>query len=226
MTSPRSAGRGVGVLLLVHLVAGLLLPYVLLMPLTRAAGAFLEQGAGMADMVRLSVAMLVAGALASLAAAVALWPSVREHQPRLGLWLVALAAVGLALQLAENAQWLWLLSISQAQAAEGSGGPEAWRMLARVAHASARWVHYSHIMVAVGWLFSLFLLLYRGAMVPRPIAALAMATALLHLGGIIVPVFAGIPSPYASLFGMPLGVGTLLVVLWLIAAGFREAEPA
>ena len=47
MTSARSVGRIIGVLVLVHLAAGLIVPYVLLHPLTAPPAGFLETAAGM-----------------------------------------------------------------------------------------------------------------------------------------------------------------------------------
>src|SRR5687768_16495724 len=117
MTSTRSVGRVVGLLLLVQLIAGLILPYVLLLPLLGPAGGFLDGAAEMAGTVRLSVLMLFVGGVASLAIALAAWPAVREGHHQLGMWLLVLAAVNFTLQLLENANWLAMLSMSQAYAA-------------------------------------------------------------------------------------------------------------
>jgi hypothetical protein len=153
------------------------------------------------------------------------WPAVRERQQRIGLWLLALAVMNFTLQLIENAHWLSLLSISQAYASAGTADPETFRVLGLAAHATFRWAHYSHILIVVAWLFTLYLLLYRGAMVPRPIAALGMGGALLHFIGITLPAFAGYHMPHPSLLGASLGLATLVVALWLIAKGFAHAAP-
>lgn len=224
MTTSKSVGQAVGLLLLVQLVTGLILPYVLLLPISTPAGAFLDTAAGMAGTVRLSVLILFVGGAASLGIAIAAWPAVREREHRLGLWLLALAVINFTLQLIENAHWLSLLSVSQAYAKAGGGGDaEMFQTLALAVHSSFRWAHYSHILIVVGWLFTLYLLLYRSAMVPRSIAAVGMAAALLHFIGITLPAFGGYRMPYPDLFGMPLGVITLVIALWLMAKGFTDS---
>jgi len=224
MTTAKSAGRVVGLLLLVQLTA-LILPYVLLLPVSARAGAFLESAAAMEGTVRLSVLTLFVGGAVSLGISVIAWPTVRERQHRLGLWLLALAVMNFTLQLIENAHWLSLLSISQAYASAGSADPAIFQALGVAAHASFRWAHYSHILIVVAWLFTLYLLFHRGAIVPRPIAALGMGGALLHFIGITLPAFGGYRMPYPDLFGAPLGLATLLVAGWLIARGFALAAP-
>jgi hypothetical protein len=218
----RSAGRAVGLLLLVQVLAGLIVPYVLLLPVSSPSG-FLDSAAGMAGTLRLSVLMLVVGGAASFAIAATLWPEVRERWGGLGLWLLALATINFTLQLIENAHWLSLLSLSQAYAASGGAQQEMFEALGLAAHASFRWAHYSHILIVVAWLFTLFLLLHRSALAPRPIAAAGMGAALLHFVGIILPAFGGYLMPYGDLFGAPLGVAALVLALWLMAKGFAGA---
>ncbi len=222
MTTPKSIGQLAGLLLLVQLVTGLILPYVLLLPVSTPAGAFLDSAAGMAGTVRLSVMMLFVGGAVPLGLAIVAWPVIRERQHRLGLWLLALAVINFTLQLIENAHWLWLLSISEAYASAGGAEAEIFQALAHVVHSSFRWAHYSHILIVVAWLFTLYLLLYRGAMVPRAIAAAGMGAALLHFIGIVLPAFGGFRMPYGDLFGAPLAVTTLVLALWLMIKGFRH----
>jgi len=225
VASSRWVGRTTGSLLLVQLVTGLILPYALLLPVSTPAGAFLDSAAAMAGTLRLSVLMLFVGGAASLAVAVAVWPTVREGQRRLGLWLLALATINFTLQLVENAHWLSLLSLSQAYASANPTDPRIFQLLGLAAHASFRWAHYSHILIVVAWLFTLHLLLYRVALVPRPMAAFGMGAALLHFTGIILPAFGGYEMPYSDLFGAPLGLASLILALRLMARGFADSEP-
>ena len=226
MDKLRPAGRVIGLLLVVHLAIGLILPYVLLLPVSTPAGAFLKQAAGMATTVRLSVLMLLIGSAASLGIATVGWPIFRQRQPRLALWLLALAAITIALQLIENAHWLTLLSISQAYAASGAGEALQFEVLGLAAHAAFRWAHYSHILVAVGWLLALYSLLYRGAYVPRALALAGAIGAMLHVVGIILPAFGGYRMPYQDLFGVPLAFATVATGSWLMAKGLRAAPAA
>jgi len=91
-----------------------------------------------------------------------------------------------------------------------------------VVRSAFKWAHYSHILVVVGWLFTLYCLLFRCAMVPRALAAIGMAASVLHFIGITLPVFAGYRMPFPTLFGMPLGLANLVLVVWLMAKGFKE----
>lgn len=223
MNNLRSAGSVIGLLLVAHLVIGLILPYVLLAPVSRPAGAFLEQAAGMATTVRLSVLMLFVGSAVSLGIASVGWPIFRQRHEHLALWLVALAAISFALQIIENAHWLTLLSLSEAYATAGAGQASQFEVLGLAAHASFRWAHYSHILIAVGCLLALYALLYRGAYVPSALALAGALGALLHFVGIILPAFGGYQMPYQDLFGAPLGLATLMTGFWLMTKGLRDA---
>ena len=223
MADATFTGRAVGALLLVQLIFGLTLPYILLHPVSVPAGAFLETAAPMQGLIRLCMLMLWVGAAASLAIAIACWSLVRDRHPRLGLCLLALAVMNCTLQLMENANWLSLMSMSQRYAGAAGAGEELFEALALAAYAPWRWTHYSHILVVVGFLFAFYLLLLRAALIPRPLAAVALAMPLLHFVGILLPVFAGYPMTYPDLFGAPLGVATVAVTLWLMVKGFRAA---
>lgn len=210
--------RLIGLLLLFHFVSGLIVPYILLHPVAGRAGAFLETAAPMEGTIRLCVLMLFVGSACALLIAVRMWAVIGERQG-LGLLVVALAATSFTLQLVEIANWLSLLSISQAYAAAAPGGQVAFETISAAAYATFRWVHYSHIFMAVLWLFSLYLAFHRAGLVPKLLAAVAMAGVPLHLIGIVIPVFAGFRMPNRDLFGAPLGVATIIIALWLIVKG-------
>lgn len=232
MSSPKSEGRLVGLLLFVHLAAGLTTPYILLQPLSTSPN-FVASAAGMSFRVRLAVLMLFVGGAVTIA--VASLPFIRRHGQAAALWLLALAAVNLSLQAVENAGWLSMLSLSQEYARAGAGEAGLFQGLGLVVRAAWKWTHYAHLLVVVAWVFLLFGMLYRSALVPRALAAFGMATALLQIAGITLPQFLG----YGSLMpaGMPLGVSYLALILWLafkgfdehgrtLPAGARAAEPA
>ncbi len=146
----------------------------------------------------------------------------RERSYRLGLWLLALAVVNFTLQIVENGHWLSMLSVSQAYAEAGAAGAGLFQSLGIVVRSAFRWAHYSHILVVVGWLFTLYWLLFRCALVPRALAAIGMVASVIHFSGITLPVFAGYRMPFPELFGMPLGLVNLVLAVWLMAKGFKE----
>lgn len=218
-------GRTVGILILVQLATGLLTPYIMLVPLTGSPATFLESAARMETQVRLSVLLLLVGGAVPVAASIALWPVVRSHRPRLGLWLGVIAVTNFVLQLVENAHWLWMLSVSQTWAAADSDTGAVLSALAPVVRSAWRWAHYSHILIVVGWLFLFFSLVYRCRLAPRALPAFGMAVCGLHFAGITLPAFAGYRMPLPELFGMPLGLAILLLGGWLVARGFSMPAP-
>jgi len=222
MTSANRVGRIIGMLLLVHLAAGLIVPYVLLRPLTTPPAGFLEIAAGMSAQIRLNVFVLFVGGALSVAVSVAAWPFVRARSYGLGLWLLALAVVNFTLQIVENSHWLSMLSVSQAYTEAGAADARLFQTLGIAIRSAFKWAHYAHIFVVVGWLFTLYCLLFRCALVPRALAAFGMATGVLHFIGITLPVFAGYRMPFPEFFGMPLGLANLALAVWLMAKGFKE----
>lgn len=222
MTSAKRVGRIIGMLLLVHLATGLIVPYVLLLPLTTPPAGFLDAAAGMAALVRLNVLVLFVGGAISVGISIAAWPAVRERCNGLGLWLLALAVVNFTLQIVENGHWLTMLSVSQVYARAGAADAGLFQSLGIVVRSAWRWAHYSHILVVVGWLFTLYCLLFRCAMVPRALAAIGIVASVLHFIGITLPVFAGYRMPFPELFGMPLGLANIVLAVWLMAKGFKE----
>jgi Domain of unknown function (DUF4386) len=224
MTSTRRVGRVIGMMLLVHLATGLIVPYVLLQPLTKLPAAFLDTAAAMSSQVRLNVFLLFVGGAISVGISIAAWPVVRERSYRLGLWLLALAVVNFTLQIVENSHWLSMLSVSQAYAEAGAADAGLFLSLGIVVRSAWKWAHYSHILVVVGWIFTLYCLLFRCALVPRALAAIGMVTSVLQVTGITLPVFAGYRMPFPELFGMPLGLANLMLAVWLMTKGFKESH--
>jgi hypothetical protein len=222
MTTPRNVDRIIGLLVLAHLATGLIVPYVLLQPLTKLPFGFLETAAGMESRVRLNVLALFVGGAIPIGISIAAWPVARRYGHALGLWLLALAAVNFSLQIVENGHWLSMLSLSQAYAEAGTANAALFSSLAMVVRAAWKWEHYSHIFIVVAWLFVLYAWLYRYALVPRALAAAGMLTAVSQFVGITLPVFLGYRMPFPTLFGMPLGVANLALASWLMAKGIRE----
>lgn len=219
MTAEKRVGRIIGMLLVVQLAAGLIVPYILLQPVQ---AGFLEAAAGMSTLIRLCVLTLFVGGAVSVAMSVAAWPLVHRHSHGLGMWLFALSVVNFTLQILENAHWLSMLSVSQAYAEAGAADAALYPSLAIVVRAAWKWTHYSHILIVVGWLFTLYWLLFRCAMVPRVLAAIGMVTCVMQFIGITLPAFGGYSMGFPMLLGMPLGVANLMLAGWLMAKGFKE----
>ena len=218
MTESKQGGRLLGMLLLVHFALGLMVPYIMLHPVSRAGATFIESAAAVDGTMRLAMLMLFVGSACALAIAIRLWDLVGE-QRWLALLVLALGVISFTLQLLEIAHWLSLLSISHAYASADPAGAAMLQAMAPAAYAIFRWVHYSHIFLAVLWLFSLYLAFHRTAAVPKLLSAAAMLGVPLHLVGIVLPVFAGYRMANPDMFGAPLGIATLVTALWLMWKG-------
>lgn len=219
MTSGKSAGRTVGVLLLLHLAAGLTVPFILLRPLVTPPG-FLASAAGIPNQVRAAVLLLFVGSALTIGITSAAWPVFRRYSSAMALWLLALAVASFALQAVDNAHILSMLSLSQQYAEAGAAKAESFQALALVVGAARKWSHYSFLLVLGGWIFLLFTLLYRFRFVPRALAAFGAVASALQIAGVSLAGLLGYPPE--TRLAMPLAPAYVLLAVWLMVKGFDE----
>lgn len=223
MTSAGTIGRIIGVLVLIHLATGLTVPYILMQSITAPPASFLAEAARIASQIRLSVALLFVGGVATVAIAIVAWPVLRQHSYAMGQWLLALSVVNLALQVVENQHWLSMLFLSQEYTRATPTDGALLQALAPTVRSGWLWAHYTHLLVVVGWMFLLYAVLYRLKMIPRVLAAVGLLATLLQIGGITLPELLDYQVPFRmALYGMPLGVMYLGLALWLMIRGFKE----
>ncbi len=220
MRSPGSIGRIVGILLFLHLVTELTAPYIMLRPLNEPL-SFNANDSGNAFKVRLSVLLLFLGAAIAVAIAITLWPVCLKYSYAIALWLLSLALVNLSLQCVENAAWMSMFTLSQDYAKAG-GDIGVYTLIGAAVRSSWKWVHYTHLLIMVSWIFSLFVMLWRLALVPRMLAGLGLLTSLLQITGITLPQFIPYPTPPPIVMGLPLGFIYLALCVWLMSKGFSE----
>lgn len=221
MKSAKSVGRIIGMLLFVQL-AGLIVPFVLLLPLTRGPRDFLANAAGNSFQIKVAVFLLFANCALTIGIAIATWPVFRQYSEAMALWLLAASVIMFSLQAVDNAHVLSMLSLSQ-QYARAGGPDELFQTLAAVVGSTRRWAHYSELLVIDAWIFVLYSLLYRFALVPRALAAFGLITVMLHFTGITLPLFLGYSS--ATLMGVPMALSHIALALWMMAKGFEERPP-
>ena len=221
MTSWKLVGRLVGVLLLLHLAMGLIVPFVMLQPLISPPG-FLASAAGVANQTRTAVLLLFVGSALAIAIASAGGRVFRQCSSPMALWLIALAVASFALQAVDNAHILSMLSLSQAYAEAGAATADVFQALALVVGAARKWSHYSFLLVVGCWIFLLFSLLYRFRLVPWVLAAFGMLGAVLQIAGVSLRGLLGYPPE--TRLAMPLAPAYVLVALWLIVKGFDERQ--
>jgi hypothetical protein len=217
MKSAKSVGRIIGVLLFVQL-AGLSVPFILLMPAT--ASGFLENAAGISFQIKVAVFHLFANGAVTIGIAIAAFPVLREYSVRVALWFVAVSVIWFSMQAVDNAHILSMLSLSQQYAEGGASNSELFQTLGVVVRSTRRWVHYTELLVIDAWVFVLYSILYRFRLVPRALAAFGLITVIIHTTGITLPMFLGYPN--VPLMGFSLALSHVALALWLLVKGFDE----
>lgn len=219
MESALRVGRVTGGLLLAHLAAGLVVPFVLL-DRVRAGGGFLVNAAANPGQMRAAVILLFTGSAVAIAVGIAAFPVVRRHSLAAGLWLIALAVAGFSLQAVDNGGLLSLLSLSQEYASAGAGRSDVFQALGIVVGAYRKWAHYSYLLVVGSWILLLFASLFRFRLVPRALAGIGVVAALSQIAGVTLRALFGYPPE--TRMAMPLAPVYVALALWLLVKGFRE----
>lgn len=210
MGSARTTARIAGALLLVQL-AGLIVPFILLMPMVPAD--FVEKAAASSSRVRSAVFLLFGNCALTVGLSILVWSLVRQQAESLALLLVAVSAIMFSLQAVDNAHLLSMLSLSQQYADQG-GRTDLVRAMAMTVRSTRRWVHYSELVSIDSWIFIFYCLLYRTRLVPRALSVLGFITVVLHFTGIVLPFFLG--QQGVVQLGMAMGLSQVLVALWLL----------
>src|SRR5947207_894177 len=148
MRSPKSTGRIIGILLLLHLITGLTAPYIMLHSLNSPL-SFNANDAGNAFQVRLSVMLLFVGGAAAMAIAFTAWPVFRQYSYTIALWVLALAVVNFSLQCVENAAWMSMFTLSQDYAKAGAPEIGVYNLVGAAVRSAWKWVHYTHLLIMV-----------------------------------------------------------------------------
>jgi hypothetical protein len=112
-----------------------------------------------------------------------------------------------------------MLSLSQ-QYVQAGGPDDLFQTLAAVVGANRKWVHFSELLVIDAWIFVLYSLLYRFALVPRALAAFGLITVMLHFTGILLPLWLGYRS--VTLMGASMVLSHTASALWLMVKGFAR----
>ena len=217
MRDPKSMGRIIGILMLVQL-AGLIVPFVLLHPLTTGPQNYLANAAGASFQIKVAVFLLFANCALTIGIAITALPVFRQYSEAMALWLVVLSGIMFLIQAVDNVHMLSMLSLSQ-QYAQAGGSAELFQTLAAVVGSTRRWAHFTELLVIDCWIFLLYSVLYRFRLVPRPLAAFGLITVMLHFAGIPFPGFMGysIVTP----MGVPMAFSHIALAIWLMVKGFE-----
>jgi len=221
MKSAKSTGLIIGTLLFVQL-AGLIVPFVLLHPLTTGPRDYLANAAGASFQIKVAVFLLFANCALTIGITIAAWPIFRQYSEAMTLWLLAASVIMFLMQAVDNAHILSMLSLSQ-QYAQAGGPDELFQTLAAVVGSTRRWVHFTELFVIDGWIFLLYISLFRSALVPRALAVFGLLTVVLHFTAIPLRGFLG--YSLVTPLGVPMGLSQLALAVWLMAKGFKEWLP-
>jgi hypothetical protein len=223
MSEYRNIGRLIGALFLTQMVVAPVVNFGLLGPAIMAPAGFLPNAAAHALQLNLAVLLLLlTGALWIAIASVAL-PLLSQFSRTMAFAFLALATVTFSGVVVEGIALKSMLSLSQAYVSADAvnGGFEAMAAVVRSLRNSA---HYSNLLVSGTALVVFYLILLRSVLIPRVLAGFGVATAVLLIAGAIIPLLG---YPTVMLMFMPVGLGQLAVVLWLLAKGFeRRPLPA
>jgi hypothetical protein len=215
----KNVGRVVGVLLLLHLAAGLMVPFMMLHSLVSPPG-FLASAAAIPNQVRAAVFLLFFGSALAVGVASAAWSVFRAYSSAMALWLLALAIASFTLQAVDDAHLLSMLSLSQQYAEAGAAKRELFQSLALVVGAARKWSHYSFLLVIGSWIFLLYGLLYRFRLVPRWLAVFGLLGAVGQIVGVTLRGLWGF-APETRL-AIPLAPAYVALGVWLIVKGFKD----
>src|SRR4051812_35876642 len=109
MRSPKTSGRVIGILFLLHLITGLMTPYMLLQSLA-SAKSVAASGSVNPVQVRVAVMLLFVGGALTIGIAISALPAFREYTGALAIWLIALATANFALQCIEIAGYMTMFT--------------------------------------------------------------------------------------------------------------------
>ncbi|MEO8679776.1 MAG: DUF4386 domain-containing protein [Vicinamibacterales bacterium] len=216
--SAKRTGRTVGVLLFIQL-AGLIVPFVMLLPLTGAPKDFLAQAAAASSQIKLAVVLLLANCALTIGLSITAFRVFRQYSEAAALWLLAVSVIMFVMQAVDSVHVLSMLSLSQ-QYTQAGGPDEPFLTLAAVVGSTRRWAHLSELLVIDCWICLFYAALYRFAVVPRALAMFGLLTVMLHFTGIPLRGFVGYGP--VTWMGASMALSHIALATWLVARGFDE----
>ncbi len=211
------AGRIIGVLIIIQMVGGIVVNFVLEAPLFDAPGFLINAALHPRQLGLAAVTGLITEAL-WIGIAVTAFSTFWQRSRRMALWLVVLAAVVLAVAVVENIAVMSMVSVSQAYAKAIGVEREQFQAIRVVVASGRNWAHYMGRIVDGVTIFVFYAVLYRFALIPRAVAGFGLVAVVLMVTSVALPLFG-----QEVIFPMlaPLGLSQLVLLVWLIAKGFR-----
>jgi len=218
MRDAKSVGRIIGILLLLQLAAGLMLPFILISPLVQGAPGFLTAAAENSFQIRAAVFIAFAGAALTISLAIAMLPVFRRYSLAAAVWFLAVCIVSGTLDLVHSATVMSMLSLSQQYTSNG-GGAE-YQAVGFAVAAARRWAHAVQLVAIGGWIFVFYSSLLRFALIPRALAALGVVGIALQFTGVTLMMLTG--YSVIGMLAIPMLPIQIIVAVWLIVKGFNK----
>jgi hypothetical protein len=175
--------------------------------------------AGSSFQIKAAVFLLFANCGLTIGITIAAFRVFRQYSEAMALWLLAVSVIMFVLQAVDNVHVLSMLSLSQQYAR--AGGPDGlFRTLAAVVGSTRRWAHFTELLAIDCWIFLLYCILYRFALVPRAVAAFGLITVMSHFTGIPLRGFLG--YGLVGMMGIPMALSHITLAIWLMAKGFTQ----
>jgi hypothetical protein len=216
MRAARRAGRIVGLLIIIQMVAGAIVNFALEAPLFDAPG-FLVNAASHPKQLGLAVLVALVAEALWIGIAITAFPVFGRRARTMALWFIALAVVILAAAVVENAAVMSMISLSEAFSKASTVEREQLQMVKIVAASARNWAHYMARIIDGGAIFVFYAVLYRLELVPRALAGFGLIAVILMVTAVAMPLF-GHPIVFPML--APLGLSQLTLAVWLIVKGF------
>jgi len=220
MRSAKSIGRRFGILLLLQLAAGLMLPFILMHSLTTGSPGFLTAAAANSFQIRTAVFISFVGAALTTSLGITAFPVFRRYGKATALLFLAVCVISCTLDMVHSATVMSMLSLSQQYVNGSSANPELYQVVGSAVASMRRSVHVVQL-VAIGvWIFVFYSSLWRFALIPRGLALLGLIGIVLQFIGVTLMMLLG----YSTIgeMAMPLLPIQITVAVWLIIKGFNE----
>lgn len=223
MFSPQQTGKLIGSLMIIQVVVGIYINFFVMGALFRDSG-FLENGALMSTQVGASFLLGLGLGFANLIIAGLCHRVFSQFNPFLTIFLVAVAAVNLAVSVVEYAKVMEMVSYSQLYVNAVNDDVKAMLLEFKPVVAESRnWIHFFGVTMSGIFLFSFYLLLLRGSSVSRFVSGTALLAVVIQIAAVTQP-FLGNSVPMAMLAPLALCQFTFPVYFFFKGIGSKATH--
>lgn len=220
MRTAKSVGRTVGILLLLQLVTGLMVPFILLLPLVPGSPEFLTSATEHSFQIRTAVFIFFIGGALTLSLGIIMLPVIRRHSNAIALWFLAVCLISFTLDIIHNATVLSMLFLSQHYVSGGAVDTRLYEIVGAAVASARRSAHVVQLVGIGAWIFTFYSSLFRFALIPRVLAALGLIGIISQFTGVTLMMLFGYNTiGQMAMPMMPIQIG---VAVWLIVKGFNE----